>query len=51
MKTEQEIRNELNKHIARKKLILNDPKKVKDRKLHEHIISTLEWVLGGKTND
>ena len=51
MKTEHEIREELKKHIAYRKVILNDPTKVKDKKLHECVISTLEWVLGGKTND
>ena len=51
MKSENEIKEELNKHIARRKIIFNDPEKKKDKKTHEIIIETLEWVLGGKTND
>ena len=51
MKTESQIKEELNKHIARRKVIINNPEKQNEKKIHESIIETLEWVLGGKAND
>ena len=50
MKSEEQIREELNKHIARRKVIFNDPEKQNEKKIHESIIEALEWVLGGKIN-
>lgn len=47
MQTENVIREELNRHIAKRKLILNDPEKQNDKKIHDCIINTLEWVLKG----
>lgn len=46
MRTEQEIREELKKHIAHRKVIWDDKEKQNDKKIHNWIICTLEWVLG-----
>ena len=51
MKTEEQIRKELKKHIAHRRLIMNDPQKERDKDIDNWIISTLEWVIGGKIND
>ena len=49
MKSEEQIREELKKHIAKRKVIFNDPEKQNDKKTHEIYIEVLEWVLGGNS--
>ena len=51
MQTEETIKEELSRHIARRKLIFNDPTKESERKIHDDIISTLEWVLKGSAKN
>ena len=51
MKSEKEIREELNKHISMRKEIFNNPEKQNYKKIHEIIIETLEWVLGEKKEE
>ena len=45
MKTEKQIKEELEKHIKHRKKIYNDPKKKKEKLIHDCIIETLEWVI------
>ena len=49
MKSEEQIREELKKHIAKRKVIFNDPEKQNDKNTHEIYIEVLEWVLGGNS--
>lgn len=52
MQTEENIREELKRHIAHRKVIWNDPDKQNHKKIEDTIISTLEWVLrGGADNE
>lgn len=51
MQTETAIKEELNRHIARRKVIFNDPEKENEKKIHDCVISTLEWVLKGGAKD
>ncbi len=45
MKTTEQIQEELEKHIEHRKEIYNNPNKQNDKKIHDIIIKTLEWVL------
>lgn len=49
MKNEEQILEEIKKH---KDAIIHPYNEMtSDEKIHSWIISTLKWVLGGKTND
>lgn len=48
MKTEQQIKEEIRKHKEAITHVFNEM--TLEEKIHSWIISTLEWVLGGKTN-
>lgn len=49
MKTEQQIKEEIRKHKKAIPHLFNEMSP--EEKIHSCIISTLEWVLGGKADD
>lgn len=45
MQKEEKIREELQSHINHRKKIRNNPNEQNNKKIHDIIIETLEWVL------
>lgn len=45
MQKEEKIQEELQKHIAHRKRICNNPNEQNNKKIHNIIIETLKWVL------
>lgn len=45
MKEIEQIKQELERHVKHRKEICNDPSKKNDKKIHDIVIETLEWVL------